>query len=239
MSKYTTGELAKLCTISVRAVRFYDAKGLLPPTELTDGGRRIYTENDLIKLRLICMLRALGLSLDAIKGILESDTPGKVLTLLLDEQMNQLGGEIEEKQEQIETIKIVKESIRNMDAIPVNSINDIGHMMKNKKGLRKLHAIMMGVGLVMDAIQIGTIALWIVRGIWLPFAVGMPIVILLAVLLTKMYYNSTAYICAECNTTFRPPLKKFVFSVHKPKARRLTCTKCGHTGYCIETFLKE
>ncbi len=36
MSKYTTGELAKLCDVSVRTVQFYDTKGLLPPTELTD-----------------------------------------------------------------------------------------------------------------------------------------------------------------------------------------------------------
>lgn len=239
MSKYSTGELAKLCNVSVRTVQFYDTKGLLPPTELTDGGRRLYTEDDLIKLRLICMLKALGLTLDSIQGILDSAAPGKVLMLLLDEQIKQLGGEIKEKQEQIDAIKIVKENIRNADAIPVNSINDIGHMMRNKKGLRKVHGTMLGVGLIMDAIQIGAIALWIVKGIWLPFAIGMPFVILFGVLLTRMYYRNTTYICAECNATFRPPLGKFIFSAHTPKTRKLTCTKCGHTGYCVETFIQS
>ena len=236
MSKYTTGELAKLGDVSVRTVQFYDTKGLLPPTELTDGGRRLYTENDLIKLRLICMLKKLGLSLDSIQGILDSEAPGKVLTLLLDEQVKQIGNEIKEKQEQIDAIKIVKDNIRNMDAIPVNTINDIGHMMKNKKELRKVHGIMIGVGLVMDAIEIATIVLWIVKGIWWPFAVGMPLVILVAILLVRMYYKNTAYICPECNTEFRPPLGQFVFAAHTPKTRKLTCTKCGHTGYCVETF---
>ena len=64
MSKYTTGELAKLCDVSVRTVQFYDTKGLLPPSALTEGGRRLYTDDDLIRLRLICMLKALGLTLD-------------------------------------------------------------------------------------------------------------------------------------------------------------------------------
>lgn len=239
MSKYSTGELARLCNVSVRTVQFYDTKGLLPPTEWTDGGRRLYTEDDLIKLRLICMLKALGLSLDSIQGILGSEAPGKVLLLLLDEQMKQLGGEIQEKQEQIEAIKIVKENIRSMDAIPVHSINDIGHMMKNKKGLRKVHGTMVGVGLLMDAIQIGAIALWIVEGIWLPFAIGMPFVLLFGVLLTRMYYRNTAYICAECNAAFRPTLWKLIFSPHTPKTRKLTCEKCGHTGYCVETFARN
>ena len=47
MSEYTTGELAKLCDVSVRTVQFYDVKDLLKPAELTEGGRRLYTDDDL------------------------------------------------------------------------------------------------------------------------------------------------------------------------------------------------
>ncbi len=238
MSKYTTGEMAKLCNVSVRTVQFYDTKELLPPSELTEGGRRLYNDKDLAKLRLICTLKAIGLSLDSIKGIMESESPGKILSLLLDEQTKQLSGEIKEKQSQLEAVKVIKECIRDMATIPINSINDIEHMMKNKKGLRKVHGIMLGVGLVMSAIQIGTIALWIANGMWIPFAIGMPFVILLGVLVTRMYYRNTAYICAECNATFRPTLEKFIFSAHTPKTRKLPCGKCGHTGYCIEIYAK-
>jgi DNA-directed RNA polymerase subunit RPC12/RpoP len=98
---------------------------------------------------------------------------------------------------------------------------------------------MLGVGLAMDAIQIGAIASWIAKGIWLPFGIGMPFVILFGILLTRMYYKNTAYICAECNAAFRPALGKFLFSAHTPKTRKLTCKNCGHTGYCIETFVKK
>ncbi len=72
MSYYTTGEMAKLCDVSVRTVQFYDTKGLLPPSELTEGGRRLYTESDLNRLRLILMLKSFGLSLDTIIGVLKS-----------------------------------------------------------------------------------------------------------------------------------------------------------------------
>ncbi len=236
MSKYSTGELAKLCNVSVRTIQFYDTKGLLPPTELTDGGRRLYTDDDLLKMRLICMLKALGLTLNTIQGILGSETPGKVLTLLLDEQIKQLGSEIKKKQEQIDAVKIVKENIRSLNTIPINSINDIEHIIKNKKGLRKAHGIMLAVGLIMDAIQIGTIVFWIKKGIWLPFAICMPPVVLFTILLVRLYYKNTAYICTECSAVFRPTLMKFLFSAHTPKTRKLKCTKCGHTGYCVETF---
>ena len=47
MSHYTTGELAKQCGITVRTVQFYDQRGILVPSALTEGGRRLYSEDDL------------------------------------------------------------------------------------------------------------------------------------------------------------------------------------------------
>ena len=66
MSKYSTGELAKLCGVTVRTVQFYDQRGLLIPSALTEGGRRLYSEDDLKKMKIICFLRDTGLSLDTI-----------------------------------------------------------------------------------------------------------------------------------------------------------------------------
>lgn len=239
MSHYTTGELAKLCGVSVRTVQFYDTKDLLKPTALTDGGRRLYSDDDLKRLRLICLLKSLGLSLVSIKGILESETPNKVLFLLLDEQAKQIDNEIKDKQNQIRAIEVIKDSMRDMAAIPVNSISDIEHMVNSKKDLRRTHGTMLVFGIAMDIIQIATVVLWVVKGIWLPFAVGMPFVILMGVLMTRMYYNNTAYICAECNAKFKPSLGKVLFSAHTPKTRKLKCPECGHTGFCVETSSKN
>ncbi len=234
MSQYSTGELARLCGVSVRTVQFYDAKDLLKPSELTEGGRRLYSEDDLNKMRLICMLKTLGLTLASIKDILESDNPGKVLLLLFDEQVKQIDSEIKDKQKQLDSIKVIRESICHAGRISVNSIRDIERMMESKKKLRTTHVTMVIVGLVMDVIVIGSVALWIVKGIWQPFAIGMPFAIWLGILITRMYYKNTEYICAECNIRFKPTLGKFLFSAHTPKTRKLKCPECDHIGYCVE-----
>lgn len=234
MPQYTTGELAKLCDTTVRAVQFYDAKELLKPSELTEGGRRLYSDDDLNKLRFICMLKALGLTLGTIKGILDSDNPAKVLLLLLDEQIKQIDTEIEDRQKQLDAILVIKDNIQSKGEILVNSIRDIEHMMERKKALKRTHATMLAVGLLMDVILITTVILWITKGFWIPFAIGFPVVLILGILLTRMYYTNTEYVCAECNTKFRPTLTKFLFSNHTPKTRKLTCPHCGHTGYCVE-----
>jgi DNA-binding transcriptional MerR regulator/DNA-directed RNA polymerase subunit RPC12/RpoP len=239
MSQFTTGELAKLCDVSVRTVQFYDTKGLLKPAELTEGGRRLYSEPDLKKLRLICLLKSLGLSLDSIHGILGSKTPGKVLLLLLDEQYRQIDDEISDRQKQKEAIEAVRESIRSQELISVNSISDIEQIMKSNKNLKKVHGWMLAIGILMDLIQIGAIVLWIVKGIWLPFALGMAVVIALGCLMTGMYYKKTAFICPECGATFRPGLWELIFSNHTAKTRKLTCTACGYNGYCVETYAEN
>lgn len=236
MSKYTTGELAKLCEVSVRTVQFYDTKNLLTPSELTEGGRRLYSEDDLKKLRLICLLKSLGLSLDSIRGILDSEAPAKVLMLLLEEQESLIDKEIEDKQSQINAIKAVKENILNSQTIPVNSISDIEHLMKGNNKLKTTHVTMLVVGIIMDIIQIATLIIWITKGIWQPFVIGLPIVIAMGFFMTRLYYKNTAYICPDCNTKFKPSIKEMLFSAHTPKTRKLKCPHCGSTTYCVESF---
>ncbi|MCL2203955.1 MAG: MerR family transcriptional regulator [Defluviitaleaceae bacterium] len=236
MSKYTTGEMAKLCNVTVRTVQFYDTKGLLIPSDLTEGGRRLYTDDDLTKLRLICTLKAMGLSLELIKGILESESPVKVLTLLLNEQIKRLGDEIGERQKQLETIELVKEGIRNKTTLPVNSIIDIEHMMEKNKKVRLKSRRLVVVACMMSLPTFGTIALWIVKGMWIPFVIVFPITQLFGVLLAKHHFRDAAFICAECNAVFKPAFKKVLFTSGTTKARWLTCTKCGHAGYCVETI---
>ena len=239
MSPYTTGDLAKMCDVSVRTVQFYDTRGLLPPADLTEGGRRLYSDDDLKKLRLICLLKSLGLSLDSIQGILSSEKPSSILLLLLDEQEKQIDGEIDDRHKQKKAIEVVKESIRNTNMISVNSIRDIEKIMNGKKKLKRTHVTMLIIGIIMDIIEIGAVILWIAKGIWLPFAIGMPIVIVLGWLMVRMYYRNAAYICPDCHEKFRPKMKTFIFSKHTPKTRKLTCPECGYTGYCVETGADE
>jgi len=67
----STGDLARATGHTLRTIRHYEAAGLLAPSEVSDGGHRRYTDDDLERLRLIIDLREVGLSLCEIKSILE------------------------------------------------------------------------------------------------------------------------------------------------------------------------
>ena len=108
MSLYTTGELAKKCNVSVRTIQYYDERGILVPTDLTEGGRRLFSEKDVATLETICFLRDLDISIKDIAEILESDESKKVIELLLDEQDKNLQAEIKKKTEQLEKIKNIR-----------------------------------------------------------------------------------------------------------------------------------
>lgn len=133
MSKYTTGEVAKLCSVTVRTVQYYDSRGILVPTELTEGGRRLYSESDVRKMRIICFLRELGLSIDAISRILSEEDAGSVISLLLEQQEQELREEISERQEKLKKLETLKHELKNVGPISVESIGDIAYTMSNRK----------------------------------------------------------------------------------------------------------
>ncbi len=239
MSKYTTGEIAKLCGVSVRTVQYYDGRGILVPCELSEGGRRLYSEQDLNKLKIICFLRELELPIDSIKKLLEEEHPEEVISILLSEQEKALRSEIAQKQQRAAKLAETQKALRQMASVSVESIGDIAYIMENKKHLRHLRRRILILGFVMDAIEMSTLMLWIFKGIWLPFALGMTLVVALGVYLSTLYYRNTAYICPQCHRIFRPGIGETLFARHTPNTRRLTCPQCGRHGFCVETYGKE
>lgn len=63
----STGEASKISGLTIRTLQYYDNIGVLPASGRTDGGRRFYTENDMMKLEHIVFYRGLGFSLEQIK----------------------------------------------------------------------------------------------------------------------------------------------------------------------------
>jgi len=83
----TVGQAARRAGLTAKAVRLYEARGLLPPTERTSSGYRCYNEHDIQLLRFIRQSRDLGLSLAEIRtiiGLRRGETPPgrEVITLL-------------------------------------------------------------------------------------------------------------------------------------------------------------
>ncbi len=239
MSKYTTGELAKLCGVSVRTVQYYDSRGILVPSELSEGGRRLYSEADLGKMKVICFLRGLDIPIDSIRDLLHEEHPEAVIGMLLDEQERILRREIEDKQARVSKISAVRRELDRMNSFSVEIIGDIAHLMENKNQTRRLHIKMVVIGLLMDAIQIATLMVWILEGVWLPYLLSIPVVVLMGIWISCIYYQNTVYICPECHSVFRPRFRESFFAHHTPYTRKLTCPTCGHRGFCVETYGRE
>ena len=236
MSKYTTGEIAKLCGVSVRTVQYYDARNILIPSELSEGGRRLYSEDDLRKMEVICFLRNLGLPINSISQLLSEKDPGSVISILLEQQEQVLREEIRERQQKLQMIDGLTHELKGLENFSVESIGDIAHIMQNKKKLKKLHAMLLITGIPLGIVEWTAIILWIVEGIWWPLAVYALLAVPYVIWVTTYYFRRVAYICPQCHTVFKPNFKEAFWARHTPTARRLTCTKCGHKGFCVETY---
>jgi DNA-binding transcriptional MerR regulator len=70
------GELAQRTGLSLRTIRHYDDVGLLPATARTDGGFRVYSEDDFERLMVIKQMKPLGFSLEEMAEILGMLSPG-------------------------------------------------------------------------------------------------------------------------------------------------------------------
>lgn len=135
MSKYTTGEIAKLCGVSVRTVQYYDSRNILVPGALSEGGRRLYSEDDLNQMRIICFLREAGLSIKSIGELLVEEHPEKIISVLLNQQQQILRGEIAEGQKKLGIIENIKRELKEIENFSVESIGDIAYVMKDKNAL--------------------------------------------------------------------------------------------------------
>lgn len=236
MSKYTTGELAKLCGVTVRTVQYYDTRGILIPSALTEGGRRLYSEEDVKRMKTICFLRELGLSIDTVGQLLSEPDPGSVISLLLDQQRQFLRDEVRERQEKLDRLGELEKFVRSARQFSVESIGDVANIVEGKKKLGKLRWGMILTGIPVMALQWAGILLWIFKGIWWVFALWVLVAIPWGILVSRRYYNSVAYICPQCHEVFRPTFKDMFWARHTPNTRKLTCTRCGHHGFCVETW---
>jgi MerR family transcriptional regulator, repressor of the yfmOP operon len=60
---YRIGEVAAQVGLTERTIRYYEERGLLESVKRLDGGQRVYTVDDVRRLKFILKLKVLGLSL--------------------------------------------------------------------------------------------------------------------------------------------------------------------------------
>ena len=130
----TVGELAGKMGTTVRTLQYYDKEHLLPPSAESEGGRRLYTYKDMIRLHQIQSLKSLGFSLDDIRNrLIPLNTPEEVADMLTHQ-----GAVIREKIDQLtnalEAVEALKQEVLQMQSVDFKKYADIivNLQMKNE-----------------------------------------------------------------------------------------------------------
>lgn len=121
----TTGEIAKKMGVTVRTLQHYNKEGLLPPSFVSLGGRRLYTDKDMIKLHQILSLKHLGFSLQDIKKrLIPLNTPDDVAGIL-EEQAAALRQKIEALRESLWELERLRNEVLQMQTVDFKKYADI------------------------------------------------------------------------------------------------------------------
>ena len=119
---YKIGELSKLCNISVKTLRYYDAEGLLVPDEIDKfTGYRYYSASKLEDCYRIIALKELGFSLDEIRVQLTTNDNEKI-TVALNAKLAELQALIETTQTQLRKIESIKNNLTEGESKMFNII---------------------------------------------------------------------------------------------------------------------
>ncbi len=128
VKSFKIGELATLVEMSPRTIRYYEEIGLLQSGKRTQGGKRVFTENDLQRLRFIKRLKHLGLTLSEMNELASiykiHQTNGDVLRRLcelLDNQVEKIDERINNLLRLKEEILVYREKIRQKLSLQSNS----------------------------------------------------------------------------------------------------------------------
>ncbi|PSK71481.1 MerR family transcriptional regulator [Streptomyces sp. CS149] len=96
--EWSIQEIARQAGTTSRTLRHYGDLGLLAPSRIGSNGYRYYDQDALVRLQRILLLRELGLSLPAIKGVLEGQRDTAVALRahlrLLEQEQARIGRQI-------------------------------------------------------------------------------------------------------------------------------------------------
>ena len=110
----TVNEVSKLTGVSIRTLQYYDTIGLLPPTEYTEAGYRLYDDTAMERLQQILLFRELEFPLKEIKRII--DSPDFNRNKALEQQMKLLTMKKEHLEGLISFAQKIKETgVNKMD----------------------------------------------------------------------------------------------------------------------------
>ena len=105
------GELAKHLEMSQRTIRYYEEIGLLNSVKRIEGGRRVYTEVDLRRLKLIKRLKIMGMTLSEMQELEAMWTIEKSTDKVLKRLLELMGSHLRRLDDRIADLNILRNEI--------------------------------------------------------------------------------------------------------------------------------
>ncbi len=106
---YSIGEIANLTGITISTLRYYDREGMFPDMERSNGGIRIFSENELSRIRIIECLKSTGMPIKDIKEFLiwcqEGDASLHKRQKMFHDRLKEVENQIEQMKENLNIIK--------------------------------------------------------------------------------------------------------------------------------------
>jgi DNA-binding transcriptional MerR regulator len=105
------GELAKKLDMSQRTIRYYEEIGLLNSIKRVEGGRRIYTDADYRRLKLIKRLKMMGMTLSEMQELEAMWTIEKSNDKVLGRLLELLNNQLRRLDDRIADLNILRNEI--------------------------------------------------------------------------------------------------------------------------------
>ena len=105
------GELAEKLEMSQRTIRYYEEIGLLNSIKRVEGGRRVYTDVDLRRLKLIKRLKIMGMTLSEMQELEAMWTIEKSNEKVLKRLLELLGNHLKRLDDRIADLNILRNEI--------------------------------------------------------------------------------------------------------------------------------
>ncbi|HEX3011559.1 MAG TPA: MerR family transcriptional regulator [Syntrophomonadaceae bacterium] len=126
---FAIGELARKAGVTVRTLQYYDKCGLLFP-HYSEGGRRLYNRDDVIRLQQILFFKSFGFSLDEIRDRLLPAKSADELERILNKQHELLTAQISQIQKVADMMKKAIVEIKADEEIEVDKLITIMEVMQ-------------------------------------------------------------------------------------------------------------
>lgn len=233
---YTTGEIAKLCHVSIRTVQYYDKEKIICPSEVSSGGRRIYSQEDLEKFQRVCIYKKLGFSLKNIQNMIQLNQEQDILLELLNKQEHIVSQQMKELQTTKDKISVLIEEIKVQGNLTVSRYEELDQLLIKKKKHQRIDMITYLMTISYGIfVLLGSVITSQMGGLYPLLMVVIAGILLVCLIHYHSSYN--AYVCPHCHHKFKISFIKDILSFHNGKqGKYLKCPHCQQRSWIKETY---